>query len=327
MTLIHDRIIIHPSAWTGAALGGKAGLCREFSALELAAFDTLLNATRACTPQQVTREQFDHPALRPLLADLFELLQHGRGAIILTGLSPSKYNEEDLERIYWGIGTHLGIAAVQSSQGERLGHGREDPGNKKNRGYTSSRELRPHTDSYEIIGLMCLQDAESGGETQLVSAMTVHNEVLRLRPDLLGPLYEGFPYATNEASDSERPVTPYSVPVFSQIDGLVSCGYLRVFMHQAAERLGQTLPARLIEALDFLDATADRDDLRLNFVLETGEIMLCNNFTTLHARNEFTNRPGRPRHLLRLWLDVPSGRKVVPELSKRAREYKKAPNT
>ena len=59
------------------------------------------------------------------------------------------------------------------------------------------------------------------------------------------------------------------------------------------------------EALDFLDAQLQRSDLQVRMQLRKGDLQLVNNFTALHSRTEFLDRPGQPRHLLRLWLDDP----------------------
>ena len=47
-----------------------------------------------------------------------------------------------------------------------------------------------HTDGADIIGLLCLHSARSGGESKLASSYAVYNEILRRRPDLLEVLYE-----------------------------------------------------------------------------------------------------------------------------------------
>jgi hypothetical protein len=85
--------------------------------------------------------------------------------------------------------------------------------------------------------------------------------------------------------------------------------------------MGEPLPADLDEALTYFASVARREDVRIEFVLEPGEIMICNNFAVLHARTEFENAPGRERLLLRLWLNVPNGRPIVPELLERARRF------
>lgn len=322
MTEIHARPIVHPGVWKNSGPDAKDRITVRLTQDHLAAIDTLLAATRHLAPQSVTRAEFSHIALDPLLDELFILLQRGRGVVLVAGLDPSKYSAEELERVYWGFGTHWGVAAVQSARGERLGHVLDDPDNRTDRGYRSTRELAFHTDSYELVGLLSLQRGESGGESRLVSALAIHNEILATRPDLLTPLYRGFPYASNEARGTERPVTDYDVPIFSCVDGQVSCGYLRNFIRQAAEILGRELPADLVEAMDCLDAIANDSAFHINFTIEPGEMLLCNNFITLHARTAFQNSPTRQRHLLRLWLDVPNGRPVVPELARRSREYR-----
>lgn len=67
MTEICTRTIDHPSAWTSRELGSVDRFAYRLSAEQLEAIDTVLARTRHLPPQKVTREQFDHPALRPAL--------------------------------------------------------------------------------------------------------------------------------------------------------------------------------------------------------------------------------------------------------------------
>jgi hypothetical protein len=318
--ICHERID-HPAAWTNQRLGGKAGITYHLNQRHLTASEELLALTRHLGPQEVTRPDFDHAVVNPLFAELRNEIMDGRGAIVIAGIEPGRFSEEDFERIYWGIGTHLGVAAVQSVSGDRLGHVRNEKVNPKNRAYLSTRELTFHSDAYELIGLMCVQKAESGGYTRIASALAIHNEILLKRSDLLEPLYRGFPYATAEATGSNAPITPYNVPVFSYLAGKVSCMKMRAYMRAAAEKMGVPLPPDLEEALTYMDAIGERDDVRLQFMLEPGEILICNNFTTLHSRTAFEDSETRQRHLLRLWLRVPNGRPVVPELLERGAAY------
>jgi hypothetical protein len=57
-------------------------------------------------------------------------------------------------------------------------------------------------------------------------------------------------------------------------------------------------------ALDYMDGLINRDDLRLDMMLEPGDMQLINNYTTLHARTEFVDypEPDRRRWMVRLWL-------------------------
>jgi hypothetical protein len=320
--IFRDRIET-PNAWTRDSIGGKAGLTHHLTAAQLAAFDTLLSRTRHLKPQEVTRSEFDHPEINALATWLDQTIRHGRGAVLLSGVTPATHSAEDMERIYWGLGTHLGVAVTQSALGDRLGHVQHVKDDPVARGYRSNEELTPHTDSYRMVGLMCIQRAESGGFSRIVSSATIHNAILAERPDLLEPLYEGYYYAVAEARFSTQPVTDFKIPLFCCVDGVVSCGYSRSFIERAAELRGEALPAKLVEALDTFDAMAERDDLRVKFLLEPGEMLLWHNFQMLHARDAYQDSPQHTRHLLRLWLNIENDRPIAEPILERARIYER----
>jgi hypothetical protein len=322
MSEIYDRIIEHPAAWTSRETGSVDRFAYDLSDTQLDAIDWLLSKTRHLRPQQVTRQDFSHPAIDGTLRDFLQTIMHGRGVVLIRGITRERYSEEDFERIYWGFGTHWGNAVTQSSFGDRLGHVRDEKGNNPNRRkYRTKDALKPHTDFFEIVGLMTVQKAASGGLSEIVSALAMHNEIFRTRPELLEPLYRGYYYASSEASSTRNPVTSYHVPIFSCVDGHVSVGYIRRFMFLAAQKRGEMVPPDLVEAIEYFDELAQRDDLRFQFMLEPGQMIVYNNLVTLHGRTDFEDSPGHTRHLLRLWLEVPDGRPVVPAMIARTAEY------
>ena len=195
-TPVFRDTIDHPSAWTNASLGGKEGITYRLTEQQLVAFEEVIDRTRHLHPQEVSRRDFDHPVVNGLLEELRDEIMNGRGTVLISGITRDRFSEDEFERIYFGAGTHWGIAAIQSLAGDRLGHVRNEKDNPKNRAYLSARELKMHSDAYEVIGLMCVEKAETGGYSRLASALAIHNEILRNRPDLLEPLYRGFPYAT-----------------------------------------------------------------------------------------------------------------------------------
>ena len=323
MTPIHTEIIDHPGAWTHAALGGKERLILRLDAAQLAAIDMLLERTGHLRPQQVTRGDFDHPLINNLMAGVREVLLRGRGALIIAGITPQRYSEEQFQRIYWGFGTHLGVAAVQSVDGDRLGYVQTRDVDPVNRGYRSPQELNMHSDSYEILGLMSVRPAKSGGITGIVSSLALHNEILRTRPELLEPLYEGFHYASEEAQFDDRPVSDTKVPVFSSMQGHVSCHFEIGQLRAAARRLNVEFSKEFAEAVDYFRALSTRPDLAMHFMLDPGEILLVHNFTNLHSRTAFENFPDRKRLLLRLWLTLADGRPCHPCMHTRATTYER----
>jgi hypothetical protein len=322
MTTICDHIVEHPSAWTPATLGDKEGLKLALSDEELAAIETLLDRTRHKRPQEVARADFDHPVVNRLMDRIRDVIMNGRGILIVTGVTPARFSEEQFERIYWGFGTHLGVGAVQSGNGDRLGYVQSNPNDEVKRGYRSPRELHMHTDSYEIVGLMCVRKAKSGGMSGLAPSLSIHNEILRTRPELLAPLYRGFRIASEEARFSSKAITDEAMPVFSYVDGKLSCMYEPSHMKNAAEMLGG-MPGDLAEGRAYIDADAHPPDKAQRVQLEPGDMMLWHNYMNLHSRTAFEDDPKSPRLLLRLWLSVPNGRPADPRFKMRAETYER----
>lgn len=314
-TEVCRQVVNHPSAWRVSDIGGKDRVTLRLSEAQLRAIEELLAKTANLAPQHVTREQFSHPELDGFLAGVKQEIMEGRGFLVIAGITHDRFTEDQFERIYWGFGTHWGHAVVQSPRGDRLGHVRYEAPTveRATRAYTSANELYPHADANEIVGLMCVQKAKSGGVSSLMSSITAHNIILNERPDLLEPLYEGYQFTTREALHRGQKLTPYKVPVYCCIDGKISCYYNRAYIYRAEEFTGK-LPEKLVEAMRYLDSVLAREDVCMSFQLEPGEIVLFHNFTVLHSRTAFEDHddPALKRHLLRLWLDVPNGRPMIP---------------
>jgi hypothetical protein len=325
MTYIHRALIDHPSAWTNASIGGKQGLVFQLPPECLDAFEEVLAKTAHTAPLDVSRDEFDHPVVNATLAEIRQILQAGRGAVIVSGITRERFSEEAFERLYWGFGLHLGVPASQSYRGDRLGRVTQTavgPNNPINRGYKGSGELNPHTDNnVEIVGLMSVQKAAEGGYSLLASSTAIHNEIVATRPELLETLYEGYYMSSEEASLSSKPVTEFKIPVFCYVDGTLSCLFNRGF-YDRANRIRGDMPPEFNEATKVITALSRRPDIQLRYILEPGEMMLINNYTTLHARTPFTDSAEYKRSLLRLWLTVPDGRPVSDGFRRRAAGYK-----
>ena len=306
--------IDHPAAWTSASIGGKEGLMHRAGPEHREALNELLSRVRHLPPDGITRLEFDHPVINDLMAAVRDAVMNGHGAVILSGLDFARYSLEDFSRIYWGLGTHLGSAAPQSYRRDRLGHVQKEEDNPTGRGYLMDIELRSHTDFHEVLSLAGVRHAATGGRSGLVSSLAIHNAIRALRPDLLAALYEGFYQEWNNVKGASS----QKVPIFCNIDGKVSCYYHPPALMNAAKVLGTSLPPELTEAMSFFSSQAERTDLRVDFMLEPGEMMFWHNFLVLHSRTAFKDSPERRRLLLRLWLNVPNGRAMDPLFNGRA---------
>lgn len=243
------------------------------------------------------------------MGHVLQMLRAGSGIVIMRGLNANTYSPLELEQIYFGLGMHLGNAVSQSSGGDLLGYVavRDRTGA---RGYTSDRKLNLHTDSAEIVGLMSVRAAISGGESIFASSLRVRDIILNERPDLLKVLENGYPYhRRGEEASGDEPVTPYNIPVFSTVDDIISCRYVRDIIEVTYRETGQTMSELQIEALDFFDEVANRDNVRFEYDLRPGEIAWMSNYQVLHDRTSFKNPDdlSQGRLLYRLWLqDFPS---------------------
>jgi hypothetical protein len=294
----------HRDGWLGAAFDREA-LYWDFTPAHLKAIDVLMEKL-AGDPKpfhQITKHDFSHPALDADLASLLATIKTGPGLVVMRGFPVDKYTPEGMQTVYWGIGAHFGIGCSQSADGDYLGYVTNVA--KASRGYTTDRELNLHTDSAEIVGLLCVRDAKEGGMSIYASSLKVHEIVAREHPEYLAVLEHGFRCdRRGEEAPEDDPVTPYRVPVFSQADGLLSTRYVRGVIDRGAETLGQPLSALEKEALAFFEEVAQRDGVRLELTLRPGEASFINNYEMLHARTGFVDHddPARKRLLYRLWL-------------------------
>jgi len=318
-----DRIA-GPAAWYGPAMAARSDwlevLTPEECAEVTAATEKLASA--AVDIAQIRKQDFPLPTLAPRLARICRDVQHGRGFALIRGLSVASGDIRRAAIAFFGLGSHLGAARAQNAQGHVLGHVRDlgrsstDP---NSRIYQTHERQTFHTDSCDIVGLLCLRTAKTGGLSALVSAVTIYNEFRRRRPDLLPILFA--PIETDRRGEVPAGARPYfRIPVFSWHAGLLSVIYQRQYI-ESARRFPDVAPLtpRQIEALDLFDALANDPALHLHMEFRPGDIQLVYNHALLHDRTSFEDwpEPARSRHLLRLWLAPPDARPLPPVFAER----------
>ena len=308
------------SAWRGMEMAASGAWIHTLSARETGEIDAALDAVkrRKIDILDVSRAAFPLPTLGPVLEGIRRELLSGRGFVLIRGIPRQNYATADMATIFWGIGAHFGRAVSQNAKGHVLGHvcdlgyRIDDP---SVRTYQTTRRQYYHADSCDIVGLMCLQKARSGGLSTIVSSVTLYNEMLARDPDLTSVLFE--PFCVDRRGEIPPGMKPYyAIPVFNWHAGLLTGYYVRRYI-ESAQRLEDvpSLTDRQVAALDLLDSLADDDALHLQMDFEPGDIQLLHNHQILHDRTDFDDwpEPERKRHLLRLWLCPPDGR-PMPEV-------------
>lgn len=317
-----------PHVWTGAEIGATKRWIRDLTAEQLADLDRAIKATRGTPWDKVTKKSFPLPSFAPLVEEVRTELEDGTGIFRVQGMPVTGYELEDIKRMYFGVGCHIGTPMTQNRFGEMMrticdegpGVGErygqmEDKGGAFLSSYArtkSSGELRFHTDRVDVVTLLCLGQARKGGHSKLASTCAIHNAMLARRPDLVELLYGDY-WRSRLGEEEGGDKIAYNLPVFAVRDGKFTSHYSRTYV-EAAQKLPDVpkLTAKQDEALDLLAALAH--ELCYEMTLKPGDFQLLNNHVIYHARDPFEDdrSTGQVRMLLRLWLSMPNSR-ALPE--------------
>jgi hypothetical protein len=304
--------IAGPGAWKGSQIDYRQEGMHEFSAADVAEIDAALAHLRSLGDVDfaaLTQAQFPLPRLGAFMAGLRDTLHHGRGFMLLRGLPRERYTTDDMAWIYAGLGVHLGRLLPQSYHGELLGHVIDVSDiEQQARGYHSGGAQNFHSDTCDVVSLMCVQAAKSGGLSRIVSAAAIHNRLLETRPDLLRTLYGEWVFRRMEL-DAElgNGQLVKRVVIFSREAGEFTCNTSGSYPRRAVAAGDAVMTDLQLEALAEVQNIASSPEFYLDMSIGEGDIQFLNNRLLLHGRTGFEDWPevARRRHLYRLWVEVP----------------------
>ena len=254
-------------------------------------------------------EDFPLPTLAAEVAAWRSQLETGRGFQVVAGIPVERWSDADAELFFWCLGLHLGRPGAQNPQGDLLGHVTDtgdDAADPFVRLYRTSSNIAYHCDAADVVGLLCLRKARRGGASRIVSSVTVHNELLERRPDLVPRLYDPFRLDIRN-EDASGALRYLPIPPCRFADGRLRTFYHSDYFRSVVRHDG--VPAFSEEEralLDLYEEIASSPRLYLDMDLEPGDIQWLSNHTILHARTAYDDHPEpeRKRRLLRLWLSL-----------------------
>ena len=257
---------------------------------------------------EMTRADFPLPRLAPRIASWRDEVAIGRGLQVISGIPVDSWSVDEASTFFWGLGQHLGRPGAQNRRGELLGHVRDTGADRTDRyvrQYLTTQDIPFHCDAADMVGLLCLRTAKSGGLSRIASSVSVYNELLRRRTDLATRLFEPFMLDTRDEAEANG-LKALPVPPCRYADGV-----LRTFWHSEYFRTAQRHPGiRLTDAenelLDLYDGIAASTEFHVDMALEPGDVQLLSNHTVIHARTDYQDHPdpALKRHLLRLWVSA-----------------------
>ncbi|MDJ0397850.1 TauD/TfdA family dioxygenase [Rhodococcus rhodochrous] len=307
-----------PAAWRGDVLGQTDSWIHHFTEEELDELETVGKRFLRDDPDLrfVSREDYPLPVCSETIAAWGNELDYGRGFLLARGLRVQEYSHALSASIYFLLGLYLGTPMRQNQLGDLVDHIRATSNKTQDDPTSLSSRIRSrlgyHSDSSDVVALMCLHPSMEGGASSLVSGMTIYNEVLRERPDLAPLMFEKW-YWDWYKQDHDAPAPVYDSPMCAYEDGVFSFygGNRILYTAQDYPEVPRLTPEQ-IELLELLEDIAARPGIALHMDFRQGDIQWLLNYSALHARTDFVDfpEPDRRRHLMRLWLQRKSGRPV-----------------
>lgn len=316
--------IVGPFAWRGEDLAAQQDWIVELTAAQIEELRGAGMRFLDADPdlRTVTAADFPLPRCAPALAAFGDALDRGRGFVLVRGLPTETYDDALAGAIFYLMGLHLGVPMRQNELGDLLDHVIATSDKTLAEADALPSRVRDrldfHSDSSDVVALMCLRGAKEGGASSLVSGATLFNEVLARRPDLAGLLLEPW-YFDWRKQDPDAPADYYTSPIVSWTDGVFSM-YAGSSMIRSAQRHPGVpeLTAAKSDVLRLLDEITHEPGVALDMNFRPGDIQWLLNYAALHSRTSFVDHPEpeRRRHLLRLWLKRDVGRPLVPDFGK-----------
>ncbi len=303
-----------PRAWTAEELRRDQAWIQRLSEAEVAGFEAGLAHAKGVAKDWLDMTADDFPlndAARDALQRAFASTQTGFGMCLLKGFPVDGWSAEDARLVHWGVGLHVGVARPQNRASQIMNDVRDEGGSYKvkgGRGYNTNAGLDFHGDSCDVVALLCLKGAKSGGTSLVSSSMSVCEEIARVRPDLIPVLKAPFHHSYQGAGDPDKPPF-YACPILGDHPQYFAFRANRKNVVAAQRDFDEVprLTAAQQEALDLLDRLLPDPRFCFSMQLEPGDMQLLNNYVVLHSRTDFEDHaePERKRHLLRLWLAIP----------------------
>ena len=315
------KLVADPAEWSAAELMASDDWKLIADAREVSHLVTMAQTIRRKIGENpnkllgMEKEDFELGPFAERLDAIMAQVKDGLGLALYRGLPMDDLSLMEAAIIYWGLGRHIGNAMSNNPDGDMIGHvldAGKDYTDPRHRGYQTNVTMDYHCDQTDVVLLLCINTAKSGGRSKIASSVAIYNELVRRRPDLIDVLIQ--PYCwTKHAEKDDGEGNYYQSPVFNFADDILCTSFGPKHMEKGhALDEAPDMTAAQTEALQFMENLAE--DMHAEMDLARGDIQFVNNYTILHTRTGFEDwpEPERKRVLWRLWLSVPDFRPSTP---------------
>ena len=295
------------AAWLGHELAAAPeSWSFELTAQHIAELDAALRACAGIPTQGLTTDQFELHELAVAAATWADQVHNGMGCVRVRGFPVQRWTQAEAERAYWGLGLYLGRPGAQNPEGELLGHVK-DYGERADRPevrlYRTAANILYHCDAADMVGLLCLAPARTGGASRLVSSVALFDAIYEREPELIPALFE--PMLIDARGEGPNPWNALVPCAFSgeRLHTFFHSDYFRSMSRHPQAPAHSPAQQRLLE---LYESIGNEPGFYLDMEFAAGDMQLVSNHSVLHARTAYTDwsEPAQRRHLLRLWLTV-----------------------
>jgi len=283
----------HNKAWTADCLG-PADIEFRLSSRAEAELSSVLGKILQFDPEALDIMDGALPAVRAEIEVLRHKVESTVGFALLHPISGLN-DPEQCRAVSWIIGQMLGDPLGQNEAGQRLVSVYDrDRTRRMSDGarYHQTREGGSlHTDNvnfkerWDYLIMTCVAAAMIGGESVLVSGLTVYNVLQETTPQAVDILCKDFLW---EGRGFSGQVFPAPIISFNEW-GEPEFRYLRPYLTSAHKKADQPLTEAQIWALDSLDSVLETSALQFRYKLEAGHALIINDNQIFHGRTSFSD--------------------------------------
>jgi hypothetical protein len=239
----------------------------------------------------VRRSDVALPSLSTELRRIAGQVDERDGFAVVHGLTADRCSAYGLRLLLWAVGQHLGTPVPQTDGGHMVRTvSVADGGSFTTGGSDVTAFLVP----------------AAGVRASFVSVESLVREIEAQRPDLAERLSGRYAYDGETHGAGDRPHR--LLPLTCRVGGRLSMRYVRAQIEAAHARPDvPSLDPADVELFDLIDEIASDERHRVDVDLEPGDLVLVDNYSTLHMLDAGT--AANPQ-LLRLWITLPAGREL-----------------
>lgn len=262
-------------------------------------------------PDETDQYIYSSDEIREICRYINHELKSGKGFVIFSNDDSYIESNHDIRVVYWNLFTCFASPLAQFRNGQKLfevSKAKEQPPPRCSFSMTD-KVADLHTDGsymYEYppnyIALVCLNQAQVGGESLLVDGRKILRQLKSDYPQSLKYLKQDYQFNTDNQLDD---IITLTKPIIFEDDQNIIFNYNRIHIESGHRVSNSLLSCESIESMNGLDLLLRSNESQVTYRMNRGEMLLINNHIIFHGRKAFRDNDNenknKNRLIIRLW--------------------------